>query len=199
MTAALRHLPGVSDTARVTGPCDVIARRSRDIDELGKLVATQVRTLDGVTRTLICTVIHIKGPIAVDHRANPTRRGEGPTRRPRQGPCRICTQCSEAFGSQADAQVLLIWMVAAADGLRSRARPQLHRHTTDGGSHAAVCPLPRPDPSRRLVSGTPAPSAPSSRGRLGCGPYPEALGARGGAFESPQPDRDARPGPQFLI
>jgi len=60
VAAALRDLPGVSQTASVAGPYDVIARaQARDIDELGKLVATRVRALDGVTRTLTCTVVHL--------------------------------------------------------------------------------------------------------------------------------------------
>ena len=60
VAAALRDLPGVSETAGVAGPYDVIARaQAPDIDELGRLVATRVRALDGVTRTLTCTVIHL--------------------------------------------------------------------------------------------------------------------------------------------
>ena len=60
VAAALRDLPGVSQTANVAGPYDIIARaEARDIDELGKLVATRVRALDGVTRTLSCTVVHL--------------------------------------------------------------------------------------------------------------------------------------------
>jgi DNA-binding Lrp family transcriptional regulator len=60
VAAALRDLPGVSETATVAGPYDVIARaQAPDIDELGKLVATRVRALDGVTRTLTCTVVHL--------------------------------------------------------------------------------------------------------------------------------------------
>jgi DNA-binding Lrp family transcriptional regulator len=60
VAAALQDLPGVSQTASVAGPYDVIARaQARDIDELGKLVATRVRALDGVTRTLTCTVVHL--------------------------------------------------------------------------------------------------------------------------------------------
>ncbi len=60
VAAALGDLPNVSQTARVAGPYDVITRvEARDIDELGRLVATRVRTLDGVTRTLSCTVIHL--------------------------------------------------------------------------------------------------------------------------------------------
>ncbi len=60
VAAALRDLPGVSETANVAGPYDVITRaQARDIDELGKLVATRVRALDGVTRTLSCTIVHL--------------------------------------------------------------------------------------------------------------------------------------------
>jgi len=60
VAAALRDLPGVSETASVAGPYDVIARaQAPDIDELGWLVATRVRALDGVTRTLTCTVVHL--------------------------------------------------------------------------------------------------------------------------------------------
>jgi DNA-binding Lrp family transcriptional regulator len=60
VAAALRDLPGVSETASVAGPYDVIARaQTRNIDELGELVATQVRAVDGVTRTLTCAVVHL--------------------------------------------------------------------------------------------------------------------------------------------
>jgi DNA-binding Lrp family transcriptional regulator len=60
VAAALRDLPGVSETASVAGPYDVIARaEARDIDELGKLVASGVQVLDGVTRTVTCTVVHL--------------------------------------------------------------------------------------------------------------------------------------------
>jgi len=60
VAAALRDLPGVSETASVAGPYDVIARaEARDIDELGKLVASRVQALDGVTRTIRCTVVHL--------------------------------------------------------------------------------------------------------------------------------------------
>ena len=60
VAAALRDVPGVSETASVAGPYDVIARaEARDIDELGKLVASRVQVLDGVTRTLTCTVVHL--------------------------------------------------------------------------------------------------------------------------------------------
>ena len=60
VAAALRDLPGVSETATAAGPYDVIARaQASDIDELGTLAATRVRALDGVSRTLTCTVVHL--------------------------------------------------------------------------------------------------------------------------------------------
>ena len=47
VAAALRDLPGVSETASLAGPYDVIARaRARDIDELAKLVTSRVQALE---------------------------------------------------------------------------------------------------------------------------------------------------------
>ena len=58
VAAALRDLPGVSETASVAGPYDVIARaEARDIDELARLVASRVQALDGVRRTMRCPVV----------------------------------------------------------------------------------------------------------------------------------------------
>jgi DNA-binding Lrp family transcriptional regulator len=60
VAAALRELPGVSEMASLAGPYDVIARaEAPDIDELGKLVASRVQALDGVTRTISCPVVHL--------------------------------------------------------------------------------------------------------------------------------------------
>jgi DNA-binding Lrp family transcriptional regulator len=60
VAAALRDLPGVSETASLAGPYDVIARaQARDIDELAKLVTSQVQALDGVSRTMSCPVVHL--------------------------------------------------------------------------------------------------------------------------------------------
>ena len=59
VAAALRDLPGVSETASLAGPYDVIARaQARDIGELAKLVTSRVQALDGVTRTMTCPVVH---------------------------------------------------------------------------------------------------------------------------------------------
>ena len=60
MAAALLDLPGVSETASPAGPYDVIARaQARNIDELAKLVTSQVQALDGVSRTMSCPVVHL--------------------------------------------------------------------------------------------------------------------------------------------
>ena len=60
VTAALWDVPGVSEMASVAGPYDVIARApTPDIDELGKLAASRIQALDGVRRTLTCTVVHL--------------------------------------------------------------------------------------------------------------------------------------------
>ncbi len=60
VAAALRAVPGVSETASLAGPYDVIARaQARNIDELAKLVTSQVQALDGVSRTMSCPVVHL--------------------------------------------------------------------------------------------------------------------------------------------
>jgi DNA-binding Lrp family transcriptional regulator len=60
VAAALRNLPGVSETASLAGPYDVIARaQARNIDELAKLITSQVQALDGVSRTMSCPVVHL--------------------------------------------------------------------------------------------------------------------------------------------
>jgi DNA-binding Lrp family transcriptional regulator len=56
----IANLQGVTMAEDVTGPYDVIVRaEARNVDELGKLVVAKVQTLDGITRTLTCPVVHI--------------------------------------------------------------------------------------------------------------------------------------------
>jgi len=60
VAASIAELKGVTLAEDVTGPYDVIARaEARNVDELGKLVVARVQTLDGITRTLTCPVVHI--------------------------------------------------------------------------------------------------------------------------------------------
>src|SRR5690349_7963283 len=55
-----RNLPGVVQADDVTGPYDVILRTEADsIDELGRMVVSQVQLVDGITRTLTCPVVHL--------------------------------------------------------------------------------------------------------------------------------------------
>jgi hypothetical protein len=43
----------------LAGPYDVIAHvQAPSLDELGRLVVSRIQALDGVTRTVTCTVLH---------------------------------------------------------------------------------------------------------------------------------------------
>ncbi|MEU5989636.1 Lrp/AsnC ligand binding domain-containing protein [Spirillospora sp. NPDC047418] len=57
------HISGVTGVTLaedVTGPYDVIVRaEARNVDELGKLVVAQIQSVDGITRTLTCPIVHI--------------------------------------------------------------------------------------------------------------------------------------------
>ena len=53
-------IQGVVSAEDVTGPYDVIVRaEARNVDELGKLVVARVQSVDGITRTLTCPVVHL--------------------------------------------------------------------------------------------------------------------------------------------
>jgi DNA-binding Lrp family transcriptional regulator len=57
---SIASLKGVTLAEDVTGPYDVIVRaEARNVDELGKLVVARVQSVDGITRTLTCPVVHI--------------------------------------------------------------------------------------------------------------------------------------------
>ena len=56
---AISDLDGVQLVEDVVGPYDVIARvQAPGLDQLGRLVVFGIQVVDGVTRTLTCTVIH---------------------------------------------------------------------------------------------------------------------------------------------
>jgi DNA-binding Lrp family transcriptional regulator len=56
----IAEVKGVTLAEDVTGPYDVIVRaEARNVDELGKLVVARVQSIDGITRTLTCPVVHI--------------------------------------------------------------------------------------------------------------------------------------------
>jgi DNA-binding Lrp family transcriptional regulator len=53
-------LAGVATAEDVTGPYDVIVRVEADtMDELGRMVVASVQSVDGITRTLTCPVVHL--------------------------------------------------------------------------------------------------------------------------------------------
>ncbi|KGN42674.1 Lrp/AsnC ligand binding domain-containing protein [Knoellia aerolata] len=57
---AIAAIPGVALAEDVTGPYDCIARvEAETVDELGKLVIAKIQEVEGITRTLTCTVVHI--------------------------------------------------------------------------------------------------------------------------------------------
>ncbi|HVU93047.1 MAG TPA: Lrp/AsnC ligand binding domain-containing protein [Jatrophihabitans sp.] len=60
VAAQIQGLAGVTSAEDVTGPYDVIVRAEADtVDELGKLVVANVQSVEGITRTLTCPVVHL--------------------------------------------------------------------------------------------------------------------------------------------
>lgn len=56
----VRAIQGVTDAEDVTGPYDVIVRaEAKTVDELGKLVVAKIQSVEGITRTLTCPVVHL--------------------------------------------------------------------------------------------------------------------------------------------
>ena len=53
-------IDGVAAAEDVTGPYDVIVRaEANNVDDLGKLVVAKIQSVDGITRTLTCPVVHL--------------------------------------------------------------------------------------------------------------------------------------------
>jgi DNA-binding Lrp family transcriptional regulator len=58
VSAAIRAIDGVQWVDDLAGPYDVIARiQAPGLDDLGRLVASRIHAVDGVTRTVTCTVL----------------------------------------------------------------------------------------------------------------------------------------------
>ena len=56
----IRKLSGIVEADDVTGPYDVIVKAEADtMDELGKMVVSQVQLVEGITRTLTCPVVNL--------------------------------------------------------------------------------------------------------------------------------------------
>ena len=60
VAAAISGLSGVARVDAVTGPYDVIVlSEAHNVDELGKMIVSQVQLVSGITRTLTCSVVHL--------------------------------------------------------------------------------------------------------------------------------------------
>ncbi|HEU4676896.1 MAG: Lrp/AsnC ligand binding domain-containing protein [Motilibacteraceae bacterium] len=56
----ISQIAGVTLAEDVTGPYDVIVRaEAGNVDDLGKLVVARVQSVEGITRTLTCPVVHL--------------------------------------------------------------------------------------------------------------------------------------------
>ncbi|MGD0321877.1 MAG: Lrp/AsnC ligand binding domain-containing protein [Acidimicrobiales bacterium] len=53
-------IDGVVSAEDVTGPYDVIVRaKAGSVDELGRMVVSQVQLIEGITRTVTCPVLNL--------------------------------------------------------------------------------------------------------------------------------------------
>jgi len=54
------EIKGVLSAEDVTGPYDVIVlAEAPNVDDLGKLVVAKIQSVEGITRTLTCPVVHL--------------------------------------------------------------------------------------------------------------------------------------------
>jgi DNA-binding Lrp family transcriptional regulator len=55
-----RKIAGVLSADDVTGPYDVIVKtEAPSLDELGKMVVSQIQAVEGITRTFTCPVVNL--------------------------------------------------------------------------------------------------------------------------------------------
>lgn len=60
VAGSIREIPGVVRVDAVTGPYDVVVlTEARSVDELGKMIVSRVQLVQGITRTLTCSVVHL--------------------------------------------------------------------------------------------------------------------------------------------
>jgi DNA-binding Lrp family transcriptional regulator len=53
-------ISGVISAEDVTGPYDVIVRaEAASVDELGRMVVSQIQLIEGITRTVTCPVVNL--------------------------------------------------------------------------------------------------------------------------------------------
>ena len=55
-----RKISGVISADDVTGPYDVIVKtEAPSLDELGKMVVSQIQAVEGITRTFTCPIVNL--------------------------------------------------------------------------------------------------------------------------------------------
>jgi DNA-binding Lrp family transcriptional regulator len=60
VATASGEIKGVLSAEDVTGPYDVIVlAEAANVDDLGKLVVAKIQSVEGITRTLTCPVVHL--------------------------------------------------------------------------------------------------------------------------------------------
>ncbi|MDQ3573982.1 MAG: Lrp/AsnC ligand binding domain-containing protein [Actinomycetota bacterium] len=56
----IQGIDGIVSAENVTGPYDVIVRaEAESVDELGRMVVSQMQLIDGITRTTTCQVVNL--------------------------------------------------------------------------------------------------------------------------------------------
>lgn len=57
---AINAISGVMNAEHVTGPYDVVVRaEAKSIDDLAKIVLTNIQKVSGITRTLTCPIVNL--------------------------------------------------------------------------------------------------------------------------------------------
>lgn len=57
---AAREISGVLDADNVAGPYDVIVKaEALSLDDLGRLVVSEIQKVDGITRTFTCPIVNL--------------------------------------------------------------------------------------------------------------------------------------------
>lgn len=60
VATAISDIAGVVRVDAVTGPYDVVVlTEAHNVDELGKMVVSKVQSVQGITRTVTCSVVHL--------------------------------------------------------------------------------------------------------------------------------------------
>ena len=60
VATSVREISGVVSADDVTGPYDVIVRtEANSLDDLGKMVVSQIQAVEGITRTFTCPVVNL--------------------------------------------------------------------------------------------------------------------------------------------